>query len=377
MINNSDSSNEPMKNNNNNLNHSILMKSERLRNMMNNLTEQAQKQLNESAKSSREEIIAGIFPNSLEIEEDSTSLLPLNIHGTSTLLNKPREANKIIEHFGVRNSKYEIIEEVNNPENNENFTQEYYMERYKKYIPSNLVTPTDFNKNIGEFFHENAGNNFNNNLMSNISSNNRRSVPNFSSKNRFDKPSQNYRPINSFSLVDLVASKFNSDFLQSQIESLSLFNWIKIFNELNENQKISLENFLDNLGNPSISSAPTVYFKIESFFSRFTFKTKNEIVICEVKKINVLDCLQIIEVTDFYSVVKKVLVTSEEYTKDSKGKLCTENPIPSFTGPLILRDDQFKEGEVILLKHSGLKEMSINGGKPMFVISLKNIKQQH
>lgn len=36
-------------------------------------------------------------------------------------------------------------------ENYENFTQEFFRERYKQFIPSNYLTPTSFNKNISQF----------------------------------------------------------------------------------------------------------------------------------------------------------------------------------------------------------------------------------
>jgi hypothetical protein len=103
-------------------------------------------------------------------------------------------------------------------------------------------------------------------------------------------------------------------------------------------------------------------------------KTKREIIICEIKKITVIDCLQILEVKDFLGGIKKIMVTSEEYTKDSKQKFRTGNLNSSNCLPFI-GEDQFKEGEVILIKTSALREMNINGGRPISVLSFKNIQQ--
>lgn len=359
-----------MNNNSNSNNKNLIMKNENLRNMMNKISEDAQRQLNESAKSNHNDLLESLF-NDPKNEKNRNSLnfkdqINTN-HNLIFPLKEDREFFSEFQDFNFNDNINIKTTEQEAPKNNENFSLEFFMERNKKNLPSNLVTPTDFNKNIDVLLKPNFGNNLNN--THNIFDH-RRSLPNFSNNQKNQVPQRN-----SLGTIDLIHTKLNSNYIQSLVESHNLNNWIKIYNEINQNKKISLEGYIESMNNSNFVAENSLLLKLDSYFRQFGLKTKSEMIICEVKKSNVIDCLHILEVNDFSGENTKIMVTSEEFTKDSKQKLPLENSTSNSNRLPFISEDQFKEGEVILIKKSELKDMSINGGRSISVVSFNDIKQ--
>jgi hypothetical protein len=323
-------------------NNNILMKSETLKNMMNKLTEEAKNQLQEGEQNNN------IFNKSIIYQEDKIF------------------TENMFDNFGNNMNNGEELKIFNinpNPEDNyENFTQEYYMERYKKFIPSNLVTPTDFSTNLNIILEPKFINDF-----SVTNTQNKVKMPQMTLDLKKGTTKSNISPkttniLLTENLFDLVQSKINSNKLESKLINISIFNWIRIYNELNQTSKINLDIFIENLSSKKFTS---IYSKLESFFSLYGIDTKKEIIICEVCKIKFIDCLQIIELKDFNLCKREYIVTEQEISKDNISE----------SRSLVLKDNQFRENEVILIQSSGLKQMTIYGGKSFHLVSFKSIKQ--
>lgn len=288
--------------NSNQSSNNIMMKNETLKNMIVKLSEQAKQQ----------------FSN---YDYDGMDLF-----------------DKCGQDKNINNFTYDIGTDNKNPinnsyNNNENFTQEYYLERYRNFIPSNLVTPTDFKKYTDDIIK-----------MTDFSINN------------FN--------CNSTNIIDFIQAKLFSELQKNKYKDLNIFNWLRMYNELNDSKKISLNSYIENF---NTNESYSVYQKLEYFFTQFSVDTKKEIIIAQIKKVKFMDCLQIIEVMDFTRKRREFIITAEEMNVSEK------NVINS-----LISDTQFRVDEVLLIKTSGLRELKVSEslfGKKLVTVSMKNIKQ--
>lgn len=241
-----------MSNSNINSINSVLFKNETLKNMFNKISDEAQKQLS-------------TFHEYKSEKKDECSI---------------NQNNKLCS----ESDKY-----------NENFTQEFLMERYKTHFPSNLVTPTEFNPKLNL--------NKNDALSREAESFIKTDVP------------------NCFNFIEKMLTP------SSNLEKLSSANWIKCYSELNS---VSERFFLtENLKNSLIS--------IENFFSKYSFKGKKDTFICEIDDISFVDSLQILKLKDYHLERKNFIFSTEEES---------------------ISDDYFSIGQVALIRTRELKEFN-------------------
>lgn len=308
----------------NNNNH--LFKNENLKNMLNKLSEEAKKQFSCSSAS-----------NSSKLNE---------LLNTKFFLEE-----KNVKHSENFNEKNNF--RIENVENNENFTQQFYMERYKNYIPSNVITPADFNANINKD-HKNLLLSGENNKKSNLTYDNQ----NISINNQHKNSQQN------FNFFEIFFDKIKSDLVHLKSSQLNLENWIKCFNELhinNREKQILLREFLKTF-NLKIKRnfVESILYRLEGFFSKYIINSDKEFVIGEISDIKFMDNLQIITIKDYYCNLTDFIIVED-----------TSN-LENFDSSI--RDDHFELNEIIIVKRNSMR--LLNGQNPnLWVVSLGNIKQ--
>lgn len=232
------------------------------------------------------------------------------------------------EFFGKNNFKPELKEHV---ANYDNFTQEFFMERYKQFIPSKYITPTDF-RNESELIEVVQGNNI-----------------------TIEKFSDNLKNFNeNMQLFHIIKSKIQLKDFEFKLKNLNLESWIRMHNELNDGISININSDRD---------ATVFILKLENFFNRYSLNVlAKPFIISEVSEIKLIDCLQILTIKDFNLETKDILITKADETLS--------------TGIIdnLVNDDQFTIGEVIIIKNSRMKELNIGENK-INIISLSNVKQ--
>lgn len=174
----------------------------------------------------------------------------------NTLKNKLQKLSDEAKNKMLNNLKLSNQNEDGKEGDYNNFTQEFFLERYKKFIPSKVVTPSSFN------IKSELGNKFKEEIPSN---------PDY--------------------LLSLIHKKMNNSAKQEIIDGLTLFSWTKCYNELNED-KIDLKEHMRKNHRSDYSVIET----LQNFFCKYSFNSKKEIIIAEVSEIKHIDCIQIIEV---------------------------------------------------------------------------------
>ena len=215
--------------------------------------------------------------------------------------------NNLLNFMKKENSEYKSSELNQDEENYENFTQEYFLERYKQFIPSNYMTPSSFNKNITQLIERgkiqksdvSLGNN-NKNKIINIKcesqknfyyeiekkTNNQNNLINIDNmkkylfsedesiiKSKFDfsklayelEETANYSKFSPFQNIDsdnnfsgnknnLKFSNFSSNKENKFGKNMSFFKWVITYNKMLYNENFIRENNLSNfkLINPDI-----------------------------------------------------------------------------------------------------------------------------
>jgi hypothetical protein len=319
---------------NSNNDNNPLFKNENLKNMLHKLSEEAKKQFTYSnvSNSSR---LNELLNTKFFIEEDNL------------------KKNYQVEKFNFN---------LENEENNENFTQEFYMERYKNYIPSNIVTPADFNANFNKDtkeFSGSAGNYQNKTNILNQNKNYENCLINQTSHSNVENQNLNF--------FEIFFEKLKSDSLKFKSNHLNLENWIKCFNELhanNKEKKIHLREFLSGLNlKEKKNFIDSILIELETFFSKYTIHSDKEIIIGEITDIKFMDNLQIITIKDFNSYSKDVVIVEE----NSDGINLNSS----------IKDDSFQISEIILLKRNSMRLLNPLSpyNSSLSIISFNNIKQ--
>jgi hypothetical protein len=210
---------------------------------------------------------------------------------------------------------------------NKNFTQEFFQERYKNFLPNNFMTPSNFLEKKD----------FNLNRESiKTEKNEEFSEANFTD---FLFYSESFKRMNLYRL------------------KLTLQNWIKTFNELNEEKKISIKNFSQVITHSNYSPLSL----LSNFFSQFSSLTNNTVIIAEIKSIHIIDCLFIIEVMDFEFKKIQILITP----KEEQG--LTENILTKI-------EEQFKIGHIVLIRTEKMKEMKSSLNEIIYQVPTNYIK---
>jgi len=303
-----------------------IFKNENLKNMLNKLSEDAKKQFS-NCNSSNSSKLNELLNTKFFIDEEN--------------LQKQSKCKFNLE----------------NEENNINFTQEFYMERYKKYIPSNIITPADFNanfnkENVARVFesgnkHPSSENSFQRNIPKNSSNN-----ESFANRNK------------NFNFFEIFTDKLKSDLIISKINQINFENWLNCYNELHSNNKekiINLREFLRNLtSKENINFTQSNLYQLNNFFSKYLIESDKEILIGEILDVKFIDNIQIIKIKDFNLITREIVIFEE----NSDGINLNSS----------IKDDQFEISEVILLKRNSMK--LLNPQNPnLWMIALNNIKQ--
>jgi hypothetical protein len=168
--------------------------------------------------------------------------LPANLNRQILNFNPNLTNNQMINYPNLQQGR-----KIQKEENYENFTQEYYKERYRNFIQSNPITPADFNENIKRFFEENIA------LDENSSNSNISYLNNDLNNLKFSRFSNAVSPnissipnIPNSQICSIIQTTLSSEFFENKLKKLTIFNWVKIFMELNTNNKINLETFLES-----------------------------------------------------------------------------------------------------------------------------------
>jgi hypothetical protein len=287
--------------NNLNLNNNIFGKSENLRNMMNKITEDAQK--------------------ANQISDDSKIKLE-NYFNKENYFNLGRDNRDFRQDF--HNNINNIEKLFKNEKTNENYTQEYIMERYKNYLPCNMKTPTDFNKNI---------------LLN--SSNTNRPIHLYENKrNLFDE-------VNSIVLAKIRLNK---------ISSFKITNWLLAFKTLNRDTVPTFDSLMNSEKNSGILET------ITSYFGEYSVSQNKNLIICEIEKIKEIDCRKVLVLKDIQLNIFELIVIEGEI--DLETLIFNEE---------IIKDFNFQENDVVLVNLDSQREITCNGGK-MKIVQSKFIK---
>ena len=304
--------------------YNSIFKNENLKNMLNKLSEDAKKQFSNSNSS-----------NSSKLNE----LLNTKFFIDEEKLKKQSKCKFNLE----------------NEENNDNFTQEFYMERYKNYIPSNIITPADFNANFDK-----------ENIARVFGSGKKNSSLEISFQRNIPKTSSNNDSITNknFNFFEIFTDKLKSDLIISKINQINFENWLNCYNELHSNnkeQKIHLREFLRNMNskeNRTITGS--ILYKLHNFFSKYLIDSDKEILIGEILDVKFIDNLQILKIKDFNLNTREIVIFEENSDGINLNSL--------------IKDDQFEISEVILLKRNSMR--LLNPQNPnLWIIALNNIKQ--
>jgi hypothetical protein len=307
-----------------------LFKNENLKNMLNKLSEEAKKQFSYSNASNSSKL-NDLINTKFFIEEEN--------------LKKNSEA---VDKF---------VFNLENEENNQNYTQEFFMERYKNYIPSNIITPADFNANFNKETKEFFGSerNYENDKKVDLNKNLKHSHTNLT----------NFKSNSNF--FEIFSDKLKSDSIKFKLTQFNLESWIYCFNELhanNKEKKISLREFLsvwNSLEKRNFNDS--ILSQLESFFSNYSISSEKEIIIGEINDIKFMDNIQIITIKDFNSLTKEIVIVEE----NSDGINLNST----------IRDDYFKLNEIIILKRNSMRLLNsqFSYDPNLSIISLTNIKK--
>lgn len=359
----------------------VIMKNETLKNMLQKLSEEAQKEFNNlnrnlSTPSNMVENFnidgldlnhndnitdknIGNFPNNLIHNYPSlnqgNNLGATNHSNLTNHFTPEKGGNDFLNNFltGAQN-KINIDNIPSATNNNDNFTEEFYMERYKNFIPSKFLTPSNFReKSITNSSNFETYMRVNDRGESHLLNSSNR-------KNKEDLPSSSL-------LIHIIQSKIKRE--KNSNRKLTFSNWIKIYNELNQGRSIGLSACMKKReqlrSGGEYSSVPD---KLETFFKKYSFANQKEILILEVSSIKLVDCLQIITVKDYNLESKDILVVKEEEEFNSG---VIKN---------IMSDSQFTPGEVILIKTKSLRDFKISSystlqADKILLTSMNNVKQ--
>jgi hypothetical protein len=368
------------------------MKNETLKNMMIKLSEDAKRQISDSEKRKNESYL-----DEFDDLEDIKSVLNLEFFKIADEKEKEKEKLRLNNNLNINNNNnlnqnFQNVNNVNrqgnpfsnnniNPNsnfnykneepNNENFTQEFYMERYKNFLPSKIVTPSDFNKNVQNYNTQNFFNTQNNNFSrsdNNLSNNLGQSDHN-KLQNNLKSSSSNNIPLEQAKIFQLISAKYNSEILTLKSTGLDISNWLKVYNELHQNKKITIQNYFETYvllmrEGKAMKPANSIIEKLESFFNGFSFKSEKEVVIGQIVNVKLIDCLQILELVDFAKCKREIIVTDEDLKE--VGNISA-----------VLRDDQFTMGEVVLIRACAIGELKVSDEKMLYTVALKNINQMN
>jgi hypothetical protein len=278
-MNNSDHSNFNSGNN-------IIFKNEALKNMMNKITEDAKKQFASSARNTSEH----------------KKLMNLNLDDYFS------EENHKPIHTSIQNC-------------HENFSNEYFLERYKQFIPSTLITPTEFNITKG--------------------------MEKIKTSKIFNENVSNY----TVDPEEAIKKRYHMEMSYKLNLNLSLINWIDALKFLT---KTSVADLSERL----IKNNFQLFEYLQKSFSEFCLSSNGkDLIVCEVAEINIIDCLQIVTVKDFNLTTTKFVVM-----KDDQNSL--------------IDDSYFTIGEVLLIKLKSLKNMTnFLADDNLSLVNIRDIKQ--
>lgn len=168
----------------------------------------------------------------------------------------------------------------------ENFTEDFVKEQYPAYFQDNFITPNEFTL----------------------------------TKKGTDENSKNVDKIN------LLIEKNNT--LQKtkfQLKNYNLFKWLNAYSQLYNTEVQSIDLAFSNLKKYSFNS---------------------NLALCEVKRITIIDCIQIISVIDITLKKKNIILTKYDYTNNNSNENINN----------IINDYFLKVGDLFLCKFSGKNE---------------------
>jgi hypothetical protein len=297
----------------------IFIKNESLKNMFQRVSEEAKKHLNNSSHE-----LKSTSPRITEIQNmENFDLFP-----TYKVAKNDDDINNITSNFDPINK--DIIEIPDNElvksiKLNENFTQEFFMERYKDFIPSKLVTPSDFNKNCSRIYKK-----------ENAQLGQRTQISYISPYGIDITPSQNNPstlPENMLFILKLIESKFylQSDLNNLRVKTLNFTCWMACYMNLNEKSAMKLfreEKYLEMIQQFKRSNNPPKGSQIESFdffrsldkfFSLYSKENKKEVIIAEIVMIKQNDNILIFELIDYnLTNFEIIVICNDDNQKNNK-----------------------------------------------------------
>lgn len=205
---------------------------------------------------------------------------------------------------------------INSELNNENFTNDFFRERYKNLIPSRYVTPSNFLKN--QNFDE--------------------KIPVKGYSNELEKEFN-------INIKEILIHKMSLDQIKLYSEKCTIQNWIKTYNELNPNKMMSVKNIY--------SEHPPDNFifieKLKNYFFQYCYNSSvgKFVLICEVQDVHIIDNLIILDVIDFQLKKIKLLVTQNDTA-----------PNQEINDNLMIQSElQFRIKEIVILRNDHVKEI--------------------